>query len=281
MLRKLGKAAVVTAIMALVAHVQPASAVTAVIGSCYQGADLGGITSPPLSRELFVIVDQTLVFNQSIKEEAFQKILQFLSPGDAVHIIGFSANVSDRYTHIILSGQIDQRLADDSRYSIPKRSLQRLDACQKNQDIQVRQNTGKALIYAFSQASTDLPKTEILASLRTIANDVISKSDIPDKYVLLVSDMMENSELASFYGAGKLNKIATGPELDRLDAAGVFGDMQGARAYVIGGGYVSDGNYRPSTELKSLQDFWTAYFERSNGTMKLFGTPSLLGKIGD
>ncbi len=255
-------------------------AAPATIGSCYDTVKLGDIAPPALSRDLYILVDQTMALDAKLQEESYQKIIQFLMPGDSVQVIGFSANAAGYYTEIILRGVIDARLPDDTRYAISKKILRQIDTCQKNQDSQVRTFTGKALLHAFSNATTDLPKTEILSNLSNVTKSVISQSGTPEKYMLIISDMMENSDLLSLYGAGKLEKLNAARELEKLETKVSFEDMDRTKVYVIGGGFLNDGKYRSSVALKSLENFWSLYFDQSNAELCQFGSPSLLGDIG-
>lgn len=275
-------ATVFCAVGILLAHdAQTAKAATATIGSCYDLVRLGDIDAPTASRDLYVLVDQTMVLSKKLQEETYQNIVNFLRPGDTVQIIGFSANAAGYYTEVILRGVIDHRLTEDERYAISKKILRQLDQCYQAQDTQVRQYAGRALIHAFSNATTDLPKTEIVSNLSVVAKDIIGKSETPEKFVLIVSDMMENSDLLSLYGSGKLEKLDADQEVRKLGDKIAFEDMDQAKIYVIGGGYLADGTYRSSLALKGLENFWANYFEHSNAALKQFGTPSLLSGIGD
>ena len=260
---------------------QPANAATARIDSCYQLVTLGDINPPSASRDLYVLVDQTMTLPKKLQEETYREIIDFLRSGDVIQIIGFSANAAGFYTEVILKGIIDNRLDNEIRYSVSKKVLHQLDQCYQAQDTQVRQYTGHALIHAFSKATTELPKTEIVSNLAVVAKGIIAKSETPEKYVLIVSDMMENSDLISLYGNGKLEDLSIDQEIKKLGEKLAFEDMSNAKVYVIGGGYLDNGNYRSSLELKALENFWASYFEHSNAELKQFGTPSLLSGIGN
>ena len=84
-------------------------------------AQLGDINPPALERDLYVLIDQTMELPEKLQEEAYQKIINFLSPGDTIQVIGFSANAAGFYTEVIFKGVIDKRLDDDDRYSISKK----------------------------------------------------------------------------------------------------------------------------------------------------------------
>jgi len=79
-----------------------ANATTAKIGSCYQLVTLGDIDPPSASRDLYVLVDQTMTLPKKLQEETYRKIIEFLRPGDVIQIIGFSANAAGFYTEVIL-----------------------------------------------------------------------------------------------------------------------------------------------------------------------------------
>lgn len=280
-LPKLIATALSAVVLILAGSQQTSKAATATIGSCYDLVKLGDIAPPAVTRDLYVLIDQTMELPQKLQEETYQNIVSFLSPGDTIQVIGFSANAAGYYTEVILKGVIDKRLTDDDRYAISKKVLRQLDQCYQAQDNQVRQYTGRALIHAFSNATTDLPKTEIVSNLSVVAKDIMGKSETPEKYVLIVSDMMENSDLLSLYGSGKLEKLDAEQEVRKLGNKIAFQDMDQAQIYVIGGGYLTDGKYRSSLALKGLESFWANYFEHSNATLKQFGTPSLLSGIGN
>ncbi|OSQ40650.1 hypothetical protein [Thalassospira mesophila] len=270
----------VLAAVASFAPSSPAQAESAKIGSCYDQVRISDIATPKLSRDLYIVVDQTLIFDKNLQEDAYRKLQDFVTPGTAYHVVTFSANAAGRYASVLINAQVDTPLDNDTRYDISKKMLVQLDACQQKQALLAKKALGQALLKAFGGASTELPHTELMGNLANISRNLTGASDINDKYLVVISDMIENSDLLSFYKAGNLEKANTDAHFENYAQAGAIGDWQQAKVYVIGGGYAPDGSYWSSAQLKILRDFWTSYFERANARMMEFGTPSLLGNIG-
>ena len=106
-----------------------------------------------------------------------------------------------------------------------------------------------------------------------------------DKRIVLISDMLENSDLSSFYAKGLPREIKPADEFARMKAKGMTTDLRHAKIWVIGAGVVpvSDKkvlqSYRTSAVMAGLKTFWTQYFEESNAVMAGFGQPLLLAPI--
>ena len=251
------------------------------IGSCYDALKLpDGVNRPELERELYVVIDQTVQFDKGLQEQAFQKIMKFLKPGDRLVIVSFSAYVADRYTDVVFDGVIDARLSDEQRYDISKKVLRVLDQCYQVQEVGVRQEAGKALVNIFGSASSDLPNTELIGNLSLLGKDVMRTGSTDHQYVLLVSDMLEHSAITTFYSRGKLRKIKPESEVDKVVKADIISDFSGAGVYVMGAGFSLKGAYRAATEMKAIEAFWRSYFEHSNAKLIEFGSPALIGEIG-
>jgi hypothetical protein len=258
----------------------PAIAAQKEIGSCYEAIKLDDVVTPKLNRELFVIVDQTVEFDKGLQEQVYQKIMKFLTPGDRVVIVSFSAYVADRYTDVVFDGVVDARLKDDNRYDISKKVLRVLDKCYQVQETGVRQGIGQSLISIFQNASTNLPNTELIGNLSLLGRDVMRSSQTDERYVLIVSDMLEHSAITSFYRGGKLKIVDAPSEIAKVKKAGMIADFNGAKVYMAGAGYSLKGVYRSAVEMKSIEGFWQAYFQEANAQVAEFGSPALISEIG-
>lgn len=258
----------------------PAFAAQQEIGSCYDAIKIQDVETPELKRELFVIVDQTVEFDKRLQEQAFQKVMKFLSPGDRIVVVSFSAYVADRYTDVVFDGVLDARLEDEDRYNISKKVLRVLDKCYQVQDAGVRQSVGKNLLSIFQNATTKLPNTELIGNLSLLGRDVMRNARTDERYVLVVSDMLEHSSITSFYRGGKLRTVDAQSELGKVQDADMLADFEGASVYVLGAGYSLKGVYRAATEMRSIENFWRAYFEAANASIGEFGSPALIGDIG-
>lgn len=259
-----------------------AVAATKEIGSCYNAVKLNDMAVPALKREIYVVVDQTVEFDLPLQEQAYQKLMKFLRPGDRVVLVSFSAYLKDRYTQVLFDGTLDTRLDDEQRYDVPKKILKVLDHCFSVQDQGVRQLTGKTLIEIFKGARSDLPNTETIQTLRLVANQLMSKPKAPQQYLFIISDMLEHSEVTSFYSHGSVRHLDPQAELEKVKKLGPLGDSYNdTKVYVLGAAYSLKGRYRSSVEMKSVRAFWQAYFDASGGHLIEFGMPALLGEIGE
>lgn len=242
------------------------------ISSCYDQAKLSDSKPAASGRLLTVMVDQTLLFPDELQRESWGKIARFIKPGDKVNLYSFSAVVNNQYMRLHYSGTLDNHLADTARNDINMTRLRKLDNCLKGQ-VNIFANTfGRELVKVLREGSTDHPKTEIIFSLREVA-DNIQREKSNDNVIFMLSDMMEHSGYASFYGK---NKTAAN-QLKNIEEKELFTDMSGARVYVMGAGLVSDdsGQYYPGKNLENLKLFWKTYFDKSNANLEGFGTPSL------
>ena len=268
------------AVLAVVST-SPAFSAQQEIGSCYDAVKLQDVEVPELKRELFVIVDQTVEFDKQLQEQAFQKVMKFLSPGDRIVVVSFSAYVADRYTDVVFDGVLDTHLEDEQRYNISKKVLRVLDKCYEVQDAGVRQGAGKSLLSIFQGATAKLPNTELIGNLSLLGRDVMRNAKTDERYVLVVSDMLEHSSIASFYSGGKLRTVNAETELKKVQDSGMVADFSGANVYVLGAGYSLKGAYRAATEMRSIEKFWRAYFEAADAKIGEFGSPALISEIGN
>ena len=250
------------------------------IPSCYERVALDGVEAPPLTGELYVLVDQTRPFQVDFQKHVNAKIQGFLTAGHRVTVISFSARAADRYSEIRVRARMDIPLSEEARYTIPKQDLRRLDACLERQSGTARRQTALALKRTFDGASGDLPKTELLANLGYLTKRVIPRNRTADRVaVLLVSDMMENSEAVTFYRGGTLGAIEPDEALKQVRDAGLSAQFDGLDVYVVGGLYGMAGDYLPAKRVERLRRFWRSYVETSGGELVEFGAPYLSGGL--
>lgn len=246
--------------------------------SCY--GQLGNDQIPQTEqRELFVVIDQTLPFDVDLKRHAHAKVHEYLQPGDRITVLTFSAYAKGRYAQMPLTGQIDYQLDEDTRYNTGKPSLRKFDRCMQRQGNFVKATIDKVMIKAFEKASSDLPKTEIMGSLVNFGAGVISRSKAQEKVILVVSDMMENSDTVTFYGSRGVTHFDVKATLARAGKAGLFSDLAGANVHVIGAGISGNDHYLSQTMMSKMQTFWAGYFEKSGATLIGWGQPQLFSPI--
>jgi hypothetical protein len=234
--------------------------------------------------EIFVVIDQTTLFNSGLKQSIADNVRSFLIPGNAFSVMQFSAFTQGHYTDVLVSGKLDPILVKAARDDVSKPVLNKFDQCMTAQPRLAGQLVGGAMKTAFGDSSSDIAKSDIFASLKDISGKV-RQSAAQHKVVLLASDMLENSSVTSFYAKQSVRQIDSEKELKLVADNQLFGDFGGARVYVIGAGLLAEdakqrkGIYRPIQTMQALSRFWTGYFQKSNAELAEFGQPALLNPI--
>lgn len=249
------------------------------IPSCYDALQLTEYKPAVASRHLVVIVDQTARLDDALKKSVHQQVDQFVEPGDQVQLVAFSANAQGKYTDLVYKGWFDSPLPAAVRNGISKMTLNKFDACMKAQP-KAKGQMHQKLRNAFGDGTTDFPKTELIGSLLQVSTEVLGSTGEGRKVVLIVSDMLENSSITSFYAKNAVRTIDSNAELAKVRKAGLSGDFAGADVYVIGAGFVGNGMaYSSQQALGSLESFWRALINQNRGQLKQFGKPQLLSPM--
>lgn len=249
------------------------------IPSCYDALQLTEYKPAGASRHLVVIVDQTARLDDALKKSVHQQVDQFVEPGDQVQLVAFSANAQGKYTDLVYKGWFDSPLPAAVRNGISKMTLNKFDACMKAQP-KAKGQMHQKLRNAFGDGTTDFPKTELIGSLLQVSTEVLGSTGEGRKVVLIVSDMLENSSITSFYAKNAVRTIDSNAELAKVRKAGLSGDFAGADVYVIGAGFVGNGMaYSSQQALGSLESFWRALINQNRGQLKQFGKPQLLSPM--
>lgn len=253
------------------------------VPSCY-AANKIEFRKPQPDKEIFVLVDQTTIFDDKLKRSINENLWNNLAANTAFTVIRFSAFSQGRYTEVVSTGVIEPPLPDPARDSTSTKLLGKFDACMTAQLKFARDLAIKAVAASLSDASPDLAKSDIFAALKDAATRV-KASQAKERLVLLASDMLENSSVSSFYAPGnKVRKIDPAKELAAADKAGMIGEFGGASVHVIGAGLIAatgdaKSSYRDPQTLGALNEFWTRYLEKSGATLAQFGAPALLKPV--
>lgn len=235
--------------------------------------------------ELFVAIDQTTPLSPALKQLVADNIKPFLTPDHGFTILAFSAYTQGRYTEVLASGKLDALIEAEQRNAIAKPVLGKFDQCTARQPQQAAQAVGRALRAAYDATSGDIAKSDVLASLKSISS-LVQKSKAQSKVVLIVSDMLENSSISSFYSAQgqAVRKIDPAKELRAVEEQQLLGNFGDARVYIIGAGLLASDQqknkaYRDPVTMKQLAGFWSAYMSKSQARLIEFGQPALLSPI--
>ncbi|MCW4447332.1 MULTISPECIES: hypothetical protein [Vibrio] len=235
----------------------------------------------PNDRELVILLDKTMAhsLDQGIKSELYQSVKRFIQPGDKVQLVEFSSFAQDSYTKVTFNGQLDTQLSDEHRSYVKKSVLKSLDKCLDKQHNFMLNKVGISLKTAF-QPQEKPTNTELVGALSDISSQVLTQSTAKRKVVLLISDMLENSDITSFYKNNKTRVINPQQELKRVSASQMFANFNQADIYVIGTGVIpGNQQYISAQKMSKLESFWKDYFKQSNATLLGFGKPMLLGDI--
>jgi len=195
--------------------------------------------------------------------------------GDSVRLYQFSAFLQEHYLSLQFAGLLEPPLEGRVRGRIGSNSLKQLDTCLSQQTTFFRQRFGQQFVASFGGPETDIARSEILSSLHKIGTDMAARP-MNERVVLLISDMLENSNVTSFYRSGRVRDINPQAELDKARA--LTTDFGGARFYVHGAGLIGGqaaGSYRAGDTMLKLEQFWREYLTQSNASLHGFGTPEL------
>jgi len=228
-------------------------------------------TLPKPRKALFILIDQTLAYDEEFVEEVKSKVLPWLRPGRFVEIIVFSSDSGGKYTRSIL------RLLMDPEVPEEKLLIRHLHTYQRFHPEVLRAQKKTVEVYlkrAMEEGDPDIPKSNIVETLKRVSS-YVKEFPAEEKTVLVVSDMLQNSDVTSFYYRNGVRLVNPARELKKVEEAGLLGDFGGARIFVIGLGYLNGKKYL-GKKLINLKKFWKAYFEKSGGRVVEIGTPFLL-----
>ena len=256
------------------------------IPSCYT-ANKMKVPVPATETEVFILIDQTTPLDAGLQDSVRENVGRLVKAGSAFVVASFSSFGQGRYLEVLSAGTLEGTIDAKSRDDISVKVLRNFDACMAGQADFGRKAAAVALNKALSGTSTEFAKSDVMGSLKELSSR-IKQSTARDKIVFLVSDMLENSGISSFYASKNVRAIDPAVELKKAQEAQVVGDFGGARVYVLGAGLVQDnaggkntdsGVYRNPKAMAALRQFWDAYFEASHAKLAEFGAPALLSPV--
>ncbi len=252
------------------------------VPSCYRYARLEAERPADSGRELVIIIDQTVKVPLALKKSVWQHVIRYVQPGDRVVLYQFSALLQNNYLKRAFDGKLEARFTDQkARNSKGMESLKTLDSCLLKQKQYFDQGIGKLMATSFAAAGDNVAKSEIIDSLRHIAADLES-DPAPEKSLVLMSDMLENSAFGSFYSNNQIRQLVPIQEMARVEKQGLIAAFHGARIYVAGAGLIdtsAQNTYRSGQIMQQLETFWRRYFTASDAELVSFGAPELTVEI--
>lgn len=239
-----------------------------VSSSCY--ADQLEEQTPLIKRGLLVLVDNTVEFDQGIREHAFKMIMDFMSErdrqggSDRVFIMSFSHHGSGRFKGIRQDWRLEPSPTDTG--GIPRGILRSVQRCLDDSQAEELENIRKVLEEVYTESDSDIPKTELMWTLKKTSEEVIPALRAEETFLLIVSDMLENSDITSFY---RNKVIDPTKEMQKVEKSDAMADYPGTRIYVVGAGYLA----KNGEAMRKVKSFWRWYFERSGGQLCEYGDP--------
>jgi hypothetical protein len=256
------------------------------IPSCYAANKMKQVP-PTTETEVFVLIDQTTPLDDGLQSSVRENAGRLIKPGSSFVVASFSSFGQGRYLEVLSAGTLEANISAAQRDEISVKLLRNFDTCLAGQLDYGRKSAATALNKALSGTSPEFAKSDVMGSLKELSSR-IRQSTAPDKIVFLVSDMLENSGVASFYANKNVRAIEPAVEMKKAQEAQVLGDFGGARVFVLGAGLVQEnaggknkdsGVYRSPKTMASLRQFWEAYFEASHAKLAEFGAPALLSPV--
>jgi len=267
--------------LAAAAGTHPQVARDHAVPSCYE--QLREYAPRDARGDLTVVIDQTVFLDARLRQIVRETVDRLVKPGVNVSIATFSAYLQGRYLDVLVSGQVEAPIDAAQRDFVSKRDLRQNDQCLSDQLVFAHRLVAKALDAAFQGIDPNIARSDIVAALRDLSRRV-GDARAGGRIVVVVSDMLENSSISSFYQGGRLRPIDASAELRKVAASGIRADFHGAQVVVIGGGGVSqrtadDSSYRDPRALLALEDFWRRWFAASHAELVEFGKPTPLVRI--
>lgn len=245
--------------------------------SCY-AANKMEMSAPAPQHEVFIMLDETTPLDDNLKSALYSITQSLLKPGVRFSVLSFSAFAQGRYLNHNTGGVLESPLPEKVRPSIGVKVLKNFDACMAGQARYGLDLAFKAEKGVVQNATADLKNSDVIASLNEVARQIKS-STVPKKTLLVVSDMLENSTITSFYAKNAVRRVDPEKELAIVMREKMLGDFGGADIFVMGAGIVSEAKasvYRDPKTMSALKSFWSEYFSKSNGHLVEFGMPVLL-----
>ncbi|HEX2762288.1 MAG TPA: hypothetical protein VHM92_00385 [Allosphingosinicella sp.] len=246
---------------------------------CYDREDLkqaAAMASPRLERDVLILVDQTAALPEDVRASIIEQTAALARPGTRLALGTFSSYTGSAHAQIGAETVLEPAFPDSARGDAPMQALRKLDACLETRNAGETRRIAAATQEAMASPRTDVQRSDILANVKGFA-ERLEGSPAPDKVLLLVSDLLENSSALSFYSRGGLRSLEPGAELEKAKHSDLLAPLAGVKVYVVGAGLPPPGETRSRSlaEVQSLERFWKDYFAASGAVSAEIGLPRL------
>ncbi|MBM3163721.1 MAG: hypothetical protein FJZ79_10560 [Chlorobi bacterium] len=240
---------------------------------------------PYPSSALFVLVDQSVSYDSAMMSRAMRLAGEWMAEGRAVEVYSFSSALPGRYTTRITGGRVDDTPTDTFLDNLKRSERERFTLLHERQGVIAKKAVLNSMMEAFRGSNNDIYRSDIVRTLKELSGHIASYR-AGTKNILLVSDMMENSSMASFYNKGKTRLIDPPKELQRVAAKQMIGNFGGkVRVYILGLGFYNaeavpeSENYLDVDRINAIAAFWRSWFRSSGAYVVETGKPMMFGTI--
>ncbi len=256
------------------------------VPSCYKANYITPF-STSYDKLVYVLIDQTVQLDATLKKSVLNNMLPVLDPGTKFVVADFSAFSQGRYLQVLKTGIIESPIPPDHVGDVVMTRLQSFRTCMKNQKAYARNLALKTAYTAMAGGTSSLDHSDILMALKTVAA-TIRNDHAKQKLLFLVSDGVENSTVTSFYAHNSIRRLNVNVEMSKVKKDNLLAKFGSARVYVLGGAYLPPARhgtrnqregYRNPLVLMALKRFWSRYFVKSGAHLVEFGTPTLVSPV--
>lgn len=245
--------------------------------SCFSSVDYVTPKPQKIKRALYVLVDETVPLTAGMKKKVVALLSEWGKSGDMVKIARFSASYRDLYPELVYEQKVEMMPDDGFMFNLSYKDKKIVLACLDDQKIAFRDSFVSQLNASLKSLNSKIPKSELLGSLKLLSKQIYLPDEADEKTVLLITDGMENSSVASFYAKGNVRKITPRKEISQVRRKGMMGYWKNSNVYVYGLGLMPDKkSYSKPETIQMLKHFWEQYFVESGGKVIAIGAPELL-----
>ena len=226
--------------------------------SCSESAREGG--PRPTGRCIVVLVDhsQSTSDDHDLVQRTIQKILSAVQDGDRFLLAPITA-ASGEDSKRTIDVELPPSFPDISWNQEPIRYRKE----KRNHDEQVltRRTELQAGVESLLSEPHSALRTTIIEALRTLKP--LFRTEKRDKYLIIVSDMVEDSDIANF--DRQLPAPGFAPrEVERQRSNGILPDLAGVSVYVAGA------LASPPGKAAAIEKFWTDYLTGTGAVVRVY-----------
>lgn len=194
--------------------------------------------------------------DRSLYAQACERIFSALQPGDRI-VAGWitESTAADFRSYIDeeLPAQIPPMGIADVQLQYKKKQQV------WEHDYQSRREVIRRKLEDLSSWNSTSARTKIFESVR-VAAQVFASEQRPTKFLILVSDMIEDSDVANFERARLDDSFIVG-EIARQRDAGILPDLSGVRVFAAGA------SAETMQRAAAVERFWREYFASTGASM--------------